>query len=434
MATLLSRGEAKDLDFKGPMRWDPTGDKGACCALVKDILAMANTLGGRLVVGVEEARAGFRPTGLDQNALATWDSTSVNQFLGRYADPPINTTLLKAKHLGCHFVVIDVPSFPNLPHICVKDYPGILRRPAIYMRSDNNESAEVAASADLSGIVEQAIRNRSTLMLQQFRAILSGADLHQTPDDARWFEEQLAAAVARFEELYPTGLASFPDPRVGYIQVATWPARFAHDRFTFDKLTDSSQRANLDYGNHYGLLWPRSYTIQDGLEATKWLGTSGRFYFWRLLSSGFLFHRQVMPEDIDYGYPTKPAAPGEFLSIPRLVAFVAAAIDCAGIVYRDLSIADEDITIRFELIQTQGRRLRGPSNSSLEAMDLASRIATVTKQRTESLEEWVSNQVDLTHDLAGDLMKRFNWPSAYYPKAFIEDLFARRSRPGRSGW
>ncbi len=46
---LLLRGyESKDLDYKAPMAWDE-GDKVTCCSLVKDILAMANTIGGYIV-------------------------------------------------------------------------------------------------------------------------------------------------------------------------------------------------------------------------------------------------------------------------------------------------------------------------------------------------------------------------------------------------
>ena len=61
---ILRRGhESKDLDYKGPMLWDES-DKKACCEVVKDILGMANTLGGFIVVGVSETLAGFSWDGL----------------------------------------------------------------------------------------------------------------------------------------------------------------------------------------------------------------------------------------------------------------------------------------------------------------------------------------------------------------------------------
>src|SRR5690349_5990350 len=83
LATLLGRGEAKDLDFKGPMRWNPKADQAGCCRLVKDILAMANTMGGHLVIGVGETATGLDPIGVDAAELAGWDTTKLNQLVNR---------------------------------------------------------------------------------------------------------------------------------------------------------------------------------------------------------------------------------------------------------------------------------------------------------------------------------------------------------------
>ena len=61
---ILRRGfESKEFDYKGPCVWDK-GDKKACCEIVKDILATANTKGGFIVVGVDETDTGFSWSGL----------------------------------------------------------------------------------------------------------------------------------------------------------------------------------------------------------------------------------------------------------------------------------------------------------------------------------------------------------------------------------
>ncbi len=44
---LLRKEESKDLDYKGPCEWN-SKNKASCCELVKDILALSNTLGGYL--------------------------------------------------------------------------------------------------------------------------------------------------------------------------------------------------------------------------------------------------------------------------------------------------------------------------------------------------------------------------------------------------
>ncbi len=48
-------------------------------------------------------------------------------FFQEYADPPINALLRKIQHEGKLFVVIQVPHFPDTPHICRKDFPDTLK-------------------------------------------------------------------------------------------------------------------------------------------------------------------------------------------------------------------------------------------------------------------------------------------------------------------
>src|SRR5579884_1066560 len=106
---IVRRGEeTRDLDYKGPMAWDE-GDKKACCSLVKDVLAMANTLGGHIVIGVAESGGTFSWDGLSAEQLKTWDTSRVNRFLQNYADPPINLRLNKVECGGKQYVILTVP-------------------------------------------------------------------------------------------------------------------------------------------------------------------------------------------------------------------------------------------------------------------------------------------------------------------------------------
>jgi predicted HTH transcriptional regulator len=77
--------ESKGLDYKGPMAWD-TADRASCCALVKDVMAMANTDGGYLVVGVVETDCGFSPVGLSNDQAKSFESTRLCQFIQNYSD------------------------------------------------------------------------------------------------------------------------------------------------------------------------------------------------------------------------------------------------------------------------------------------------------------------------------------------------------------
>jgi predicted HTH transcriptional regulator len=170
---ILFRGhEAKDLDYKASVAWDEN-DKKACCALVKDVLAMANTMGGYIVIGVSETPAGYSFDGVSDEYADSFDTSRLNRFIQNYADPPINALLKKILHNGKTFVLIEVPPFTDTPHLCQKDYPGVLLAPLLYVRTDNNESAPVKSPADFKSVIERSIRNRSDALLASFRAILN---------------------------------------------------------------------------------------------------------------------------------------------------------------------------------------------------------------------------------------------------------------------
>lgn len=111
---------------------------------------MANTLGGFIVVGVSEPPTGFSWDGLTPFQLNSFDTSRVNRFLQNYADPPINASLRKVEDQGKHFVIIEVPRFTDTPHVCQKDFPGVLNVAAIYVRTDNNETSPLKSSRRFS--------------------------------------------------------------------------------------------------------------------------------------------------------------------------------------------------------------------------------------------------------------------------------------------
>jgi vacuolar-type H+-ATPase subunit F/Vma7 len=191
--------ETKNLDYKGPCGWDE-GNKQACCEIVKDILALANSGGGHIVVGVKEEPIGFSLVGLTAEMVATFETTRLNNFLQNYADPPINCTVVKKTVDQKLFVVIEVPSFRETPHICQKDFPRGLQAPTVYVRTDNNESAPIRSSADCRAVIERAVRGQGDRLLESMRAILTGPDQRPaTRDSENLYLEELIKVRPRAE-------------------------------------------------------------------------------------------------------------------------------------------------------------------------------------------------------------------------------------------
>lgn len=239
---ILTRGhESKDFDYKGPMVWDES-DKRSCCELVKDVFGMANTLGGYIVVGVSETPTGFTWDGLTTEQADSFETTRLNRFVQNYADPPINTLLRKFSHDGKIFVIIEVPRFTDTPHICQKDFPQVLAAMALYVRTDNNETAPLRSSADFRLIIEQALRNRGDALLASVRTILKGGPAPSEPGLER-FEAQLKAAVARFDSINPLKQKGY----TGYLETSLLPAEFQPDRFSIEQLRLAAERASISF-------------------------------------------------------------------------------------------------------------------------------------------------------------------------------------------
>jgi predicted HTH transcriptional regulator len=68
----ISLGEASDVDFKASFDPEMAAD---WVELIKDVVAMANSGGGTIIIGIED---GGQPSGYDCHRLASFEVVSVN--------------------------------------------------------------------------------------------------------------------------------------------------------------------------------------------------------------------------------------------------------------------------------------------------------------------------------------------------------------------
>lgn len=425
---LLQGYESKDLDYKGPCQWDEK-DKKACCEIVKDILAMANTLGGYIVIGVKENDKGFECQGLSVEQAKSFETSRLNRFLQNYADPPINALLKKIEHDGMTFAIIEVPRFSDTPHICQKDYPSVLISPALYVRTDTNESAPINSSSDFRSMVENAIRNRSDHMLSSMRAILKGASISPTTSDKEKYEEQFRSALEGF-----ASFDAYPDKNYsGYRESSFYPSRFEEFRFSIDDLREAINRACVNFHGWPYLYWDEnktsvSHTVQDGLEThltTHSSGGNDRFDFWRLHQSGFFYHRVLMREESYAQLKDRPP----FMELGDTARYVGEAIYSLAKIYEGLIPDEDEINVRFRLLGVKGRALDTFDQDRMPFWNhCVCEIPQIVINQARSLAEWRTATVDLAVDICRDIFMRFNWlnPDLSYIRNIIETNFSRR--------
>jgi len=407
---LLTGHESKEFDYKAPMKWNEA-DKGACCALVKDILAMANTSGGFIAIGVSEQPTGYSFDGLSPDQAKTFDTTRLNRFLQSYADPPINALLRKVSHDGKVFVIVQVPPFPDTPHICQKEYPGVLASLSLYVRTDNNESAPIRSAADFKAVVERAVRNRSDALLAAFRSILTSGLTSPEPSALDQFLAQRREARARFDQINPL---KDEEPLLGYLEVSFLPEVFDPQRFSLDVLRAAAERAHVTYTG-----WPflfihharpeKTYVIQDGWETLIQTKDFGGYYlmdFWRLQQSGFFYYRTILrPSVRQLEQGAVPVANLQYIAV-----YVAEAIDCLIRLYDGLFEDSELMSLDLRILNADGRVLVN-ADGALPLWDAYTcRIPEIVIERRFSLAEWRAAVVDHAVAITKEIYLRFNWP------------------------
>jgi hypothetical protein len=431
-AVLLRGYESKDLDYKGPADWNEA-DKRACCELVKDVLAVANTNGGFIVIGVSERPDAFAWDGLPPEQALTWDTTRLNRFIQNYSDPPINALLRKISYSGKTFVIIEVPRFSDTPHICQREYPGVLTAPTLYVRTDNNESAPIKSSADFRTLVEQATRNPSDALLTAIRSILVGGVRSESTEEVKArdrFLSQRSDAVSRFESRDPYGEKGY----TGYREASFFPDVFDETRFGLDRLRWAAEHAHVTFTGWPFLFIHRNrpgvtYVMEDGIEtliATEDFGGNDMLDFWRFQQSGFFYQRTLMWEE------TRTDESGTRLRVAdfgAIAIYAAEAIYCATRLYEGLLKDDENLSVVLRFLGTENRRLTTFDVGRARLWDgYVCRIPQIEVEKRYSLADWRAGVVDHALSVAEYVYLRFNWeaPNLQAARQIIEKTFARK--------
>lgn len=191
-------GETDYLDFKAD--W-PSVPK-----LARHILAMANSGGGALVVGVaQQADGNLVPAGVP----TLKDKAELIPPLGAYLPKALEFQVLDFAYgaaeyealVGKAFQVLLVEDNPKLlPFLAVKEADG-LRTSAIYVREGtaSTEAGQAQLQAVLNRRIESGYSNQATLDLDKHLVQLRVLDEHRPGNDS-WMSEFLRDQRSRFDD------------------------------------------------------------------------------------------------------------------------------------------------------------------------------------------------------------------------------------------
>ncbi|MCH7488279.1 MAG: ATP-binding protein [Chloroflexi bacterium] len=118
---LRTKKETRELDYKETL---DVRSKEHQAGLAKDVAAMANTVGGVIIVGVRDKT--WEPLGVSSQIEAQLNPEDLDNKLSEYIDPRAEFDVSGFSQRGKRFVAIEVPKSANAPHMMKKEgnFPG----------------------------------------------------------------------------------------------------------------------------------------------------------------------------------------------------------------------------------------------------------------------------------------------------------------------
>jgi hypothetical protein len=198
-AALAYGYEMRGLELKGP---GARSDSHLFAKVTRAALSMGNLRdGGHVIIGIDDGDPSQMLPGPGTNDLTSWLAyDDVARKMAEYADPPLRFDIAAVELAsGVTAAVIQVFEFADMPHLCAKDHPGVLRKGALYVRPRKlPETSEVATSVEMREVIdlatEKALRRYIETAERAGLALTTGAAEPAGPSADERFEAERGRA------------------------------------------------------------------------------------------------------------------------------------------------------------------------------------------------------------------------------------------------
>jgi hypothetical protein len=402
---LYQGAETKNLDYKQGFDWNAC-DSDTRLGFIKDVLGMSNAQdGGVILIGV--ADNSYQVIGVTDQQSESFDQTRLADAVRRYSDPCCGLQLYKLEIDNKNIIAVEVREFKDVPHLCKMDAnssssgKSILRRGALYVRTDRATTEEVNTVEEMRNLLGRALKARGDSIVSSIRALLAGSPLvERTPDE---FERQINESAGFF------GRQGFAQEE-GKWKLTSYPVGFERERIGDPRvITTRLQRSAVSLR---GWSFPRirSDSISNfngGVESSfsgKPLVVMHKEAF-RAYQSGLFAWQGVFWEDgspLDSGKKDMTFING----IWQMVEFFLFLSR-----YYEFLQDDEGVSIQIEATGLQDRELT--ARDPLVSWDggYVSKVQSFTFDRTVRAVELKASPLDLAAESSRRLLLLFNWNS-----------------------
>ena len=395
--SIICRGvESDELDYKAPQNWQKLPRAGKA-KFVRHCLAMANTKGGYVVVGVGEDAAGQPAvfTGLTEEEAQSFDPTMVGSFINRYADPQIDFTIERPVVDGKRYAVFVIRRFSALPHVCSAGLEHELLQGVFYIRTADASSRPAYRSSEIHGIIQRAMRNQREQLGRMIRGLLyeTHTSVAQTAEGESRFAEELAHSRSFFRKRRAASGGPYFT-----IELTITPDEYIPERFTLSELRRQAEAA-YDFRPNSNFIAPGDLREAYGTNVSLRFAAETRV--WQLYQSG-LFHFIA-------AYPLKKSVDYRFL-----LDFSADAMQFAAGLYAGLGLDEQPLRIALSVNHVENLELKiaGPASDRYFC-----RIPEISVTQTRTAADLASDAVSHAAKLLRSVCERFNLPESYHRNA-----------------
>ena len=150
--------EGRDLDYKEKIDFS---SKIAKAELARDVIALANSGGGRLIIGVSEKNGRFSHVGLPENDLEKYETTRLNDSISRYVGSTAYAFTRVVCLNGLYFVIVKVPPIVDTIALALQsNQEAGLFTGRIYIRTQDGRTAELTDPLELQRLVNRLVDSR----------------------------------------------------------------------------------------------------------------------------------------------------------------------------------------------------------------------------------------------------------------------------------
>lgn len=394
LAELVYRGvESEYLDYKSALNWTRMS-RVAKAKIVRHCLALANTKGGCIVIGVGEDASGHPSvyTGLTPEEAHSFDPSTVGPFLHHHVEPAIDFTIERPVIDGKRYAIFVIRPFATLPHVCSCGIENELQTGVFYIRTSDASSRPAYRAIEMQQLIRRALRNQREELGRMLRGILYENRNVATVSGGGSAEDAFQPQLEHDRIFFRRRKAPPADGTSLLWDFAVIPSDYREERYSLSTIR-----------NTFHEVWP-SFAAAKYLQATElekcYLTNVAlrsfpekELYFWQFYKSG-LFHL--------LGWLPMPAGA---LPWHQLGGIIAGTTGLLGKIYAELGMLDEMLTIRIRVDNTEDTFLELPSGKRFEC-----RIPEIEISMRRSAADLASGAVEHAARLAREVAERYNVP------------------------